>query len=51
MASRKNGKEKGSKSMTKSERELIRLKSNINYNGKKTEKGGGRDKGNPQIKS
>ena len=34
----------------KSERELKRLKSTINYNRKQTNKGGGRDKGNPQIK-
>ena len=50
VASLKNGKEKGNMSMTKSERELRRLKSIINYNGKQTNKGGGRDKGNPQIK-
>ena len=50
VASLKNGKEKGNMTMTKSERELRRLKSTINYNGKQTNKGGGRDKGNPQIK-
>ena len=50
VASLKNGKEKGNMSMTKSERELRKLKSTINYNGKQTNKGGGRDKGNPQIK-
>ena len=47
VASLKNGKEKGNMTMTKSERELRRLKSTINYNGKQTNKGGGRDKGNP----
>ena len=50
VASLKKGKEKGNMAMTKSERELRRLKSSINYNGKQTNKGGGRDKGNPQIK-
>ena len=46
----KSGKEKGNTTVTKSERELKRLKSTINYNGKQTNKGGGRDKGTPQIK-
>ena len=50
MASLKSGKEKGNMIVTKSERELRRLRSIINYNGKQTNKGGGRDKGNPQIK-
>ena len=46
----KIGKEKGHTTVTKSERELKRLKSTINYNGRQTNKGGGRDKGNTQIK-
>ena len=50
VASLKSGKEKGNTTVTKSERELKRLKSTINYNGKQTNKGGGRDKGTPQIK-
>ena len=50
VASLKSGKEKGNMTVTKSERELRRLKSTINYNGKQTNKGGGRDKGNLQIK-
>ena len=50
VASLKSGKEKGNMTVTKRERELRRLKSTINYNGKQTNKGGGRDKGNPQIK-
>ena len=50
MASLKIRKEKGNMTMSKSERELRRLKSTINYNGKQTNKGGGRDKGNLQIK-
>ena len=45
-ASLKCGKEKGNMIVSKSERELRRLKSTINYNGKQTNKGGGRDKGN-----
>ena len=36
--------------VSKSERELRRLKSTINYNEKQTNKGGGRDKRNLQIK-
>ena len=47
VASLKSGKAKGNTTMTKSERELRRLKSTINYNGKQTTNGGGRDKGNP----
>ena len=47
---KKSGKAKGNTTVTKSERELRRLKSTINYNGKQTTNGGGRDKGNPQIK-
>ena len=50
VASLKSGKAKGNTTVTKSERELRRLKSTINYNGKQTTNGGGRDKGNPQIK-
>ena len=50
VASLKSGKEKGNMTVAKSERELKRLKSTINYNAKQTNKGGGMDKGNPQIK-
>ena len=50
VASPKSGKEKWNMIVTKSERELKRLKSTINYNGKQRNKGGERDKGNPQIK-
>ena len=50
MASQKIGKKKGIVTMSKSERELRRLKSTINYNGKKTNKGGGRDRGNLLLK-
>ena len=51
VARQKNGKERGNMSVSKSDRELRRLKSNINYNGKQTNRGGGgRDKGNIQIK-
>ena len=51
VARQKNGKEKGNMSVSKSDRELRRLKSTINYNGKQTNRGeGGRDKGNIQIK-
>ena len=50
VASLKSGKAKGNTTVTKSERELRRLKNTINYNGKQTTNGGGRDKGNPQIK-
>ena len=46
----KNGKEKGNMTVTRSERELRRLKSTINYNGKLTTRGGGREKGNSKIK-
>ena len=47
VAQQKNGKEKGITSVSKSDRELRRLKSTINYNGKPTNRGGGgRDKGN-----
>ena len=50
VVSLKSSKAKGNTTVTKSERELRRLKSTINYNGKQTTNGGGRDKGNPQIK-
>ena len=50
VASLKSGKAKGNTTVTKSEQELRRLKSTINYNGKQTTNGGGRDKRNPQIK-
>ena len=51
VAQQKSGKEKGNMLVSKSDRELRRLKSTINYNGKQTNKGGGgRDKGNIQIK-
>ena len=46
MASQKIVKEKGIMTMSKSERELRRLKSTINYNGKNTNKGRGMDRGN-----
>ena len=45
-----SGKAKGNTTVTKSERELRRLKSTINYNGKQSNNGGGRDKGNFQVK-
>ena len=50
VASLKSGKVKGNTTVTKSERELRRLKSTINYNGKQSINGGGRDKGNSQVK-
>ena len=50
VASLKSGKVKGNTTVTKSERELRRLKSTINYNGKQSINGGGRDKGNLQEK-
>ena len=49
MASLKNDKEKGNMTVTRSERELRRLKSTIDYNEKQTTRGGGREKGNSQI--
>ena len=49
-ASQKLSKEKGSLTVSKSERELRRLRSTINYNGNKINKGGGRDRGNLLIK-
>ena len=50
VASQKIGKEKGILTVSKSERELRRLRSTINYNGNKTNKGGGRDRGNLLLK-
>ena len=50
VASHKRCKEKGSQSVSKSERELRRLSSTINYNGNKINKGGGRDRGNLLLK-
>ena len=49
-ASQKMSKEKGSQTVSKSERELRRLRSTINYNGNKFNKGGGRDRGNLLLK-
>ena len=46
VASQKIGKEKGNLTVSKSEQELRKLKSTINYNGKKTNKKGGMDKWN-----
>ena len=43
-------KEKGSLTVSKSERELRRLRSTINYNGNRSNKGGGRDRGNLLLK-
>ena len=43
-------KEKGSLTVSKSERELRRLRSTINYNGNRINKGGGRDRGNLLLK-
>ena len=50
MASQQIVKEKGITTVSKSEWELRRLKSTINYNGKNTNKGGGRDRGNLLLK-
>ena len=50
VASQTRGKEKGSQSVSKSERELRRLRSTVNYNGKKSNKVGGRDRGNLLLK-
>ena len=50
VASQTRGKEKGSQSVSKSERELRRLRSTVNYNGNKGTKGGGRDRGNLLLK-
>ena len=46
VASQKRCKVKGSQSISKSERELRRLRSTIDYNGNKINNGGGRDRGN-----
>ena len=48
--SQKLRKEKGSMTVTKSERELRRLRSTINYDGKKINKGVGRDRENLLLK-
>ena len=50
VASQKLSKEKGSLTVSKSERELRRLSSTINYNGNRSNKGGGRDRGNLLLK-
>ena len=50
VASQKMSKEKGIMTVSKSERELRRLRSTINYNGNKINKGGGRDRGNLLLK-
>ena len=50
MASQQIVKEKGIKIVSKSERKLRRLKSTNNYDGKNTNKGGGRDRGNLLLK-
>ena len=50
VASQKMCKEKGSQSVSKSEREIRRLRSTINYNGNKSNKGGGRDRGDLLLK-
>ena len=50
VASQKRCKEKRCQSVSKSERELRRLRSTINYNGNKSNKGGGRDRGNLLLK-
>ena len=50
VASQTRGKEKGSQSVSKSERELRRLRCTVNYNGNKSNKEGGRDRGNLLLK-
>ena len=50
VASQQTIKEKGITTVSKSERELRRLKNTINYNGKNTNKGGARDRGNLLLK-
>ena len=50
VASQKIDKSEGNLTISKSERELRRLRSTINYNGNKTNKGGGRDRGNLLLK-
>ena len=48
--SQKMSKEKGILSVSKSEQELRRLRCTINYNGNKSTKGGGRDRGDLLLK-
>ena len=50
VASQKRCKEKGSQSVSKSERELRKMRSTINYNENKINKGEGRDRGNLLLK-
>ena len=50
VASQKIGKEKGNLTVSKSERELRKLRSTINYNGNKTNKGGGSNRGTLLLK-
>ena len=50
VASQTRGKVKGCQSVSKSERELRRLRSTVNYNGNKSNKEGGRDRGNLLLK-
>ena len=50
VASQKMSKEKGNLTVSKSEQELRRLRSTINYNGNKINKGGGRDRGKLLLK-
>ena len=50
VASQKRCKEKGTLTVTKSERELRRLMCTINYDGNKSNKGGGRDRENLLLK-
>ena len=50
VASKTRCKEKGSQSVSKSGRELRRLRSTVSYNGNKSNKGGGRDRGNLLLK-
>ena len=50
VASQTRCKEKGSQSVSKSERELRRLRCTVNYNGNKSNKEGGRDRGNLLLK-
>ena len=50
VTSQKISKEKGNMTVSKSEWELRRLRSIINYNGNKINKGGGRDRGNLLLK-
>ena len=50
VTSQTRGKEKGNQSVSKSERELRRLRSTVNYNGNKSNTVGGRDRGNLLLK-